>query len=196
MSGPSSSSSHHLISPFPLKVSLVRQGCCLHSLHFLITLSLPSVLKTAVPAEVPGGFLGVQASAVFLCPLRLSPPLVAVLLSSVEHVAIPQRLALALLFFSLCTLPGHLFFFFFKIFIYLFLERGKGGRKRGKHQCVRETPASCLSHAPNWGPGPNPGMCPDWESNLRPFTLQDETQPTELHQSGGPLVSCPQLSRC
>ena len=27
-------------------------------------------------------------------------------------------------------------------------------------------------------------MCPDWESNLWPFILQDNTQPTEPHQSG------------
>ena len=30
----------------------------------------------------------------------------------------------------------------------------------------------------------NPGMCPDQESNWRPFTLQDEAQLTEPHQSG------------
>ena len=45
-------------------------------------------------------------------------------------------------------------FFFFKDFIYLFLE-GKEGRKRG-----RETLISCLSHAPNWGPGPQPRHVP------------------------------------
>ena len=30
----------------------------------------------------------------------------------------------------------------------------------------------------------NPGMCPDWESNQRPFTLQDGAQPREPHWSG------------
>ena len=40
----------------------------------------------------------------------------------------------------------------------------------------------CLLHSPNWGPGPNPGMCPDWESNRRPFASQAGTQSTEPHQ--------------
>ena len=30
----------------------------------------------------------------------------------------------------------------------------------------------------------NPGMCPDWELNQRPFGLQAGTQPTEPHQPG------------
>ena len=53
--------------------------------------------------------------------------------------------------------------FFFKDFIYLlFREGGREGEREGeKHQCVRETLISCLSHSPSWGPG----MCPDWELN-------------------------------
>ena len=39
-----------------------------------------------------------------------------------------------------------------------FQRERKGRRKRGK-----ETSVGCLSYTPN------PGMCPDWESNLRPF---------------------------
>ena len=42
----------------------------------------------------------------------------------------------------------------------------------------------CLSHAPYWGPGPHPGMCPDWESHRRPFDLQARAQSTEPHQPG------------
>ena len=30
----------------------------------------------------------------------------------------------------------------------------------------------------------NPGMCPDWELNQRPFASQAGTQPTEPHQPG------------
>ena len=30
----------------------------------------------------------------------------------------------------------------------------------------------------------NPGMCPDWESNLPPFGFQAGTQSTEPHQPG------------
>ena len=34
----------------------------------------------------------------------------------------------------------------------------------------------------------NPGMCPDWERNPRPFALQARAQSIELHQLG--LFSC------
>ena len=47
----------------------------------------------------------------------------------------------------------------------------------------------------------NPGMCPDWESNRRPFGLQACTQSTEPHQPGldatlmAPLTRSPQFLR-
>ena len=64
------------------------------------------------------------------------------------------------------------FFFFF-----FFLERArKGEREEEKHRCVKNTSTSCLSHAPNWGLGPNPGMCPDQESNWWPFSSQASAQ--------------------
>ena len=63
-------------------------------------------------------------------------------------------------------------FYFFKDFIYLFLERGRKGEK---HQCV------VASHTPpNGDLACNPGMCPDWESNQP----QASAQPTEPHQPG------------
>ena len=37
---------------------------------------------------------------------------------------------------------------------------------------------------PNWGPYPQPGIGPDWESNWLPFVLKVDTQPTEPDQSG------------
>ena len=50
---------------------------------------------------------------------------------------------------------------------YLFIERGKGREKEGeKHRLVASY------------------MHPDWESNQRPFTSQDDARPTEPHQSG------------
>ena len=66
----------------------------------------------------------------------------------------------------------------FKIF-YLFIFRAeKGGGKRG-----RETSCVVSSGAPHTGDlAHNPGMCPDWESNPRPFDLQGGTQSTEPHQ--------------
>ena len=38
---------------------------------------------------------------------------------------------------------------------------GKEGEREGeKHQCVRDTVTGCFSHAPNWGPGPQPRHVP------------------------------------
>ena len=70
---------------------------------------------------------------------------------------------------------------FFKRF-YLFLETGEGRRKRG-----RETSIGGLLHAPPLlGTRPhNPGTCPDWESNWRPFSSQASTPSTEPHHQGG-----------
>ena len=68
---------------------------------------------------------------------------------------------------------------FFKI-IYLFIYLLRGGREEEregeKHQCV------VVSHMPRTGDlARNPGMCPDWELNWRPFGLQSGTQYTEPH---------------
>ena len=70
-------------------------------------------------------------------------------------------------------------YFLKKDFIY-FLERGREGEREGeKHQCV------VASHMPPTGDlAHNPGMCPDWESNQRPFDLQASTQPLS-HSSQG-----------
>ena len=69
---------------------------------------------------------------------------------------------------------------FKKDFIYLLLERREGRKKEGeKHQCVLAShipPTEDLAH--------NPGMCPDWESNWRPFGSQASVQSTEPHQPG------------
>ena len=68
-------------------------------------------------------------------------------------------------------------------FTYLFLE-GKGGRKRGRETSV----CGCLLCAPYWDLACNPGMCPDQESNQRPFGSQACAQSTEPHQPGLFLV--------
>ena len=52
--------------------------------------------------------------------------------------------------------------------------------RRRENQCV----ASWTS--PTGDLARNPGMCPDWESNRRPFDLQACTQSTEPHQPGSP----------
>ena len=51
-------------------------------------------------------------------------------------------------------------------------------RDEEKHQCV------VASHmVPTGDLAPNPGMCPDWELNWRPFGLQVGTQSTEIYIS-------------
>ena len=42
----------------------------------------------------------------------------------------------------------------------------------------------CLSHAPTGDLAHNPGMCPDWELNQRPFGSHAVAQSTEPHQPG------------
>ena len=56
---------------------------------------------------------------------------------------------------------------------------GREGEREGeKHPLV----ASCMP--PTGGLVHNPGLCPDQESNWQPFSLWDDAQPTEPHQSG------------
>ena len=80
----------------------------------------------------------------------------------------------------LITVVTLLFFFFFKRFyLFIFRER-KGWRKRG-----RETSeCGCLCAPPTGDLARNPGTCPDWESNWRPFGSQASAQSTEPHQPG------------
>ena len=72
-----------------------------------------------------------------------------------------------------------------KNILFIFTEKGKEEERGGeKHQCV------VVSHMPPTGDlARNPGRCPDWESNRRPFGLQDNAPPTEPHQPGRlPLI--------
>ena len=70
-------------------------------------------------------------------------------------------------------------------FIYLFLDGGKW-RERGKETSMRERNTDWLLLV--WGltgdQSCNPGTCPVLEWNWQPFTLWDDTQSTEPHQSG------------
>ena len=68
----------------------------------------------------------------------------------------------------------------FKIlFVFFFLERGQG-KEGGRGTSV----SGCLLHAPTGDLACNPGMCPDWQLNQRPFGSQAGTQFTEPHQPG------------
>ena len=71
--------------------------------------------------------------------------------------------------------------YFLKDFIYLFLERGKG-REKGRERNISVWLP--LAVPPTGDLARNPGVCPDWESNRRPFGLQASTQSTEPHQPG------------
>ena len=68
--------------------------------------------------------------------------------------------------------------FFKRFYPFIFTEREREGEREGeKHQCEV---ASCM---PLLGDlACNPGMCPDWELNQRPFGLHASAQSTGLHQ--------------
>ena len=58
---------------------------------------------------------------------------------------------------------NHLFYFFFRFYLFIFRERGREGEREGKkYQCA----------PPKGDLAGNPGMGPDWESNQRPFGSQ------------------------
>ena len=70
---------------------------------------------------------------------------------------------------------------FLRFYLFIFRERGREGEREGEqHQCCW-LPLMCSS---TWDLARNPGMCPDWESNQKPFGSQASTQSTELHQQG------------
>ena len=81
------------------------------------------------------------------------------------------------------------FIFLFKDFIYLFLERQEGKEKERERSVdvweINLLVASCTP--PTEDLACNPGMCPDWELNWWPFSLQAGTQSTEPHQPGHPV---------
>ena len=72
-----------------------------------------------------------------------------------------------------------------------FRDKGREGeREEEKHQCERETSVSCCLYAPPTGDQTlNPGMCSNWESNQRPFSLWNDAQPHLLGQENFLKVS-------
>ena len=61
----------------------------------------------------------------------------------------------------------------------LFILIFRVGREGEKHQCVVASDT-----LPTGDLAGNPGMCPDWELNWRPFGSQASSQSTEPHQPG------------
>ena len=70
--------------------------------------------------------------------------------------------------------------------MYLLLERGKGREKVKERNIdfVQEKHQLFASRTPPTWMACNPGMCPDHESNRRPFGLQASAQSTEPHYPG------------
>ena len=66
------------------------------------------------------------------------------------------------------------------IYVFIFRERGREGEREGeKHQCV------VASQRPLTGDlARNPDVCPDWESNLRPFGSQPTPNPLSYTSQG------------
>ena len=72
-----------------------------------------------------------------------------------------------------------LFIFYFLKILFIFRERAREGESKGEKHW------SSASHMPPTGDlACNPGMCPDQESNPRPFGLQVGTQSIEPQQPG------------
>ena len=70
---------------------------------------------------------------------------------------------------------------FFLDFIYLFLHRGEGRKKERERNINVWLPLMC---PPTRDLARTPGMCPDCESNWRPFGSQACAQSTDPHQPG------------
>ena len=77
-------------------------------------------------------------------------------------------------------IENNIFSFFLRFFKFIFRERGREGEREGeKHQCV------VASRAPGTGDlACNPGMCPDWELNWRPPSLQPTLNPLSYTSQG------------
>ena len=87
---------------------------------------------------------------------------------------------------NICCSGLVLFSFFFKELIYLFLESREGKQTERERNINVWLP---LTSSPTGDLAYNPGMCPVWESNQRPFGMQDGTQSTEPHYPGLVLFS-------
>ena len=72
-----------------------------------------------------------------------------------------------------------------RFYLFIFRERGKKGEGKGEIIHVRKKHRLVASRTPPTGDlACIPGMCPDWESNQRPFGSHAGAQSTELPQPG------------
>ena len=88
-----------------------------------------------------------------------------------------------------CSLLWSVYSCLFKRF-YLFLEREGREEERERNISVNEKHRSFTSSTPPTSDlACNPGMCPDREWNLRPFSLQANAQPPEPGQDNSCLLT-------
>ena len=94
-----------------------------------------------------------------------------------------ENLILAALLVRYCIDTSNFIYlcFFFSFFLERVREKEREGEKRQCEVASRVPPTGDLVG--------NPGMCPDWKLNWRPFDLQASTQSTEPHQPGLYLYS-------
>ena len=79
---------------------------------------------------------------------------------------------------QICCSTSSVILIFFRFYLFIFRESGReGGREGEKHQCV----VASHTPTPTGDLAQNPGICPDWKSNWKPFTLHAGTQFTEPH---------------
>ena len=87
------------------------------------------------------------------------------------HTYVPSFYRVLLCLSDLCLSQYYIVFLKKHDYLFIYFQRqGKGGRKRGRETSI--------------GRSHNPGMCPDGESNWRPFGSQTGTQSTEPQQPG------------
>ena len=74
------------------------------------------------------------------------------------------------------------FLLFLRFYLFIFRQRGREGEREGmKHQCV-----VALSVPPLGDLGPNPGICPHWESTSDPLVCRPALNPLS-HTSQGSI---------
>ena len=72
---------------------------------------------------------------------------------------------------------------FLRFYLFIFREREMEGERESELSLAEKQQCVVASHTPPTGDLTcNPDMCPDRESNRRPFSLQAGTQSTEPHQ--------------
>ena len=146
--------------------------------YFLVTLLISSLIHWLFRSVL---FIFLQIFEFSKFPLML----ITNSSESGEHTLNHFNLFKCIDFISFCMYHYHCPYFF-KDFIYLFLDRGEGREIKRERNINVWLP---LMHPPTGDLACNPGMCPGWELNQRPFGSKAGTQSAEPHQPG-PYFIC------